>query len=107
MVCRFTFDIDEAVRAKTIHKGDLSLIIEEAIALAELATMDVIVLRPGRNTAGEDNNKLVDATTVLLSAQAVAKIIKASKDRKISRNSVINSAVNWWLNNAAHSMTRR
>ena len=107
VACRFTVGIDETVRSKTLHKGDLSLVVEEALALCDLDTVDLILLKPGRSLIKDDDRRLVAATTILLSWPAVVKLIKTSKKRGVSRNVVVNSAVDWWLKNAGHSMTRK
>ncbi len=107
LIVRLLPKVDEKLRALVRFHGDLSVVIEEAIAAAELETLQLVQLggRPSRH--GVAKEKVVAATSASVSVATVEIIEKAAAKRGKSKNVIVNSALLWWLEHSSHAMLRR
>jgi hypothetical protein len=107
LIVRLLHSVDERLRPLARFHGDLSILVEEAIAATDLAKVSLISLggRPANDLPPPE--KVVDATSLLISDTTLQLIEKAAAERNKSKNVIVNSALLWWLDNASHSMRRR
>jgi hypothetical protein len=107
LIVRLLVSVDERLRPLALFHGDLSVLVEEAIAVTDLAKVELIKLggRPANDLPPPE--KVVGATSFLISEQTLKVIERAAIKRNKSKNVIVNSALLWWLDHASHSMRRR
>lgn len=109
LLVRFVDSINIRIRPLALYHGDLSILVEEAITAADVATMKLIKLPRGARPAQDDGlarHKLGNSTTLLISEITLKRIERTAKTRKQSKNVIVNSALLWWLDNASHRLLR-
>jgi hypothetical protein len=87
LAVRLLEGLNKPLRGMTQYRGDLSEIVMEAIDQVNLAEAALVDIRAAK----------ADETCVMLSESALRTLKKAAKQREVSLNSLVNTAVAHWL----------
>ena len=105
-IVRLLPSVDEGLRALQRYHGDLSVIVEEAIAAAPMDKMPLVKLGGRPRQSGTETPKVLPATSFSLSKETRDVINRVASARGKSKNAVVNSALLWWLKHSSHEMRR-
>jgi hypothetical protein len=86
-------DIDDELRSKSTHLGDLGDMVEAAVNEFDLVSGPLIAIRPGRG----HGPPVKRATTLNVSNACHSNLKTSSKRRGVSMNVLTNSAFAHWL----------
>ena len=87
LAIRFLTGLNGPLRSQTQYRGDLSQIVMDALKELDLMTVALIDIREPKE----------EETCLMLSNDSMKALKKASKQREVSLNVLVNTAVAHWL----------
>ncbi len=87
LAIRFLTGINGPLRSQTQYRGDLSQIVMDALKPLDLMKVALIDIREPKE----------EETCLMLSEDSMKALKKASKDREVSLNALVNTAAAHWL----------
>ena len=87
LAIRFLTALSGPLRTQTQYRGDLSRIVMDALKQADLIDVALIDIREPKE----------EETCLMLAADSLKALKKASKQREVSLNVLVNTAVAHWL----------
>lgn len=87
LAIRFLTGLNGPLRNQTQYRGDLSQIVMDALKKVDLVSVAVIDIREPKE----------EETCLMLTEESMKALKKASKQREVSLNVLVNTAVAHWL----------
>lgn len=87
LAIRFLTGLNGPLRSQTQYRGDLSQIVMDALLQVDLGNVALIDIREPKE----------EETCLMLSEDSMKALKKASKQREVSLNVLVNTAVAHWL----------
>ena len=87
LAIRFLTALNTPLRAQTQYRGDLSQMVMEALQQADLMTVPLVDIREPKE----------EETCLMLTPDSLKALKKASRQREVSLNVLVNTAVAHWL----------
>ena len=89
LLVRLLTPINDTLRQKAMYRGDLSAMVTQALDSTNLNAVSLVALKWGQET--------YRGVTILIPPETHKKLVGASKQRDVSMNTLINTALVHWL----------
>jgi hypothetical protein len=89
LLVRFLAPINEMLRQKAMYRGDLSDMVAHALEAVELESVPLVAIKWGQEE--------FRGVTIQIPIKIRDKVVAASKKRRVSMNTLINTALVHWL----------
>ncbi len=105
LIVRLLESVDKRARQHALFHGDLSILVEEAIQGADFDKLEVRQMS-GRPAKGAQRIRLMPQTSLSVTVETAERIEAVAAKLEKSKNAVVNTAIEWWLDNCSHTFIR-